>query len=190
MRWILDVRGTSELLVIGLALAAGISRRVLFQIFATDNPIELGSLESFLRMGIVLIVPGVILGCYWLIAVAGAASIIGRWLGGRGTYRELRRALAWGNAPGILLVAVWFPTMMARLHGLGFSPMAKTALAMGAGLSGWVLVITVKCIAEAHRFSSRRALLTLLPTFAVCCGGPMTFFLVLYQIVKRTTSPG
>jgi hypothetical protein len=119
-------------------------------------------------------------------------SWVGNKLGGRGDSKDLRAAVAWSSVPWILvifvslfLIAIFgeeaFTTLTPRFDArfssstgnfvlIGFLILGLTFI--GIVLSIWRVVLLVKCVAEAHRFSSWRSLATLaIPFFAVLAAG-------------------
>ena len=110
--------------------------------------------------------------------------LTGRWLDGRGDAVSVRAALAWCQAvPSVwrlLLIPSWIAVLgdetfhfrleAERLLDPGFLLMLLVQVAVGV----WQLVVFLKCLAEAHRFSGWRALsavvlevLILLAPFAI-----------------------
>ena len=118
-----------------------------------------GTVNTF---GLVIGAALTILVLYYI--VAWWLGFVGRRvLGGRGTTQEVRAAIAWSQVPNIAvlgLVLIQLPFLQVQwLAGL------MTAAILIVGI--WGLVIGLKCLGEAHRFSAWRAfgttLLALLP---------------------------
>ncbi len=96
----------------------------------------------------------------------------GRLIGGQGKARELRAAFAWSSIPRIASLLLLLPAVLLFGSDLFTSetpyldahpalyPLFYLYLLASAGLAGWGIVTFIKCVAEAHRFSSWRALLT------------------------------
>ncbi len=102
---------------------------------------------------------------------------VGRLLGGKGTARELRAAFAWSSIPNIVSLLLLFPALFLFGNDLfttdtpyiGAHPslvfLLGTYIFVDVILSVWAVTMFVKCVAEAHRFSSWRALLTMFSWF-------------------------
>jgi hypothetical protein len=105
--------------------------------------------------------PVVVLAAGWLVRWTGS------WLGGAGTARDVRTALAWGQVPAVSALPLWIPVILAGgRHVFRVDPdlpasAAFTVLACGLAMAAaalWGAVTTVLCVAEAHRFSAWRGL--------------------------------
>lgn len=89
---------------------------------------------------------------------AGAA------LGGTATYTEVRAALAWGQVPvivalaiGILSILLGTGAPMMPFGGPQHGTSASVSL-LHAIFGVWSFILTLKCVGEVHRFSAWRAL--------------------------------
>lgn len=114
----------------------------------------------------------VVLGMYFMIgAVSGLIALYvggwsltwaGWWLGGRGTFPQVRAALAWGQVPiiwalslfviGLLffgneVFASYTPTIDAR------PALTLSLLLIYSVVMVWWVIVQAKCLAEAHQFS-------------------------------------
>ena len=101
------------------------------------------------------------------VVFAGAllAALAGQLLGGHATSLQLRAALAWANAPLLLLLPLW-----ALVSALG-GAMPKGAIDLiGAGLLVWAEVLAVVLVAEVQTFSIGRALGTTLLAWFIKIG--------------------
>ncbi len=106
-----------------------------------------------------------ILGLYVFgFVLRGAGSL----LGGRGTARDVRAALAWAYVPAVWLAILWIPKLLLfgksvftiEAESLGESYLALRWLEYAGSL--WSLVIGIQCLGEALRLSAWKALLALL----------------------------
>lgn len=120
----------------------------------------------------------VMIGLFYLFA--WIAQQAGRFLEGRGTYADVRTALAWGLAPVIWALLYRIPAAVLGLaqgpgrmksgpEGFRFDPgqlSGGCALTLAIGLLElatfvWYVVVSSRVLGEAHRFSSLRGFGTL-----------------------------
>ncbi len=120
-----------------------------------------------------LLVPaGAILGLAWLYVAGFLLRVTGRWFEGTGDGTGIRAALAWSCVVPIwgLLVRLPLTVMVdARLAGVDLSdPLVRMRAILspafllltltGIILGAWHLLVLLKCLGEAQRFSAWRAL--------------------------------
>lgn len=167
---------------------------VLFSMSALLGDTDRGGFTNLNRVAeaqgfpVVALLAGVLLGtivasfiAFYLFAWAGWG--IGRALEGKGTPAEVRRAMAWGLTPGVwaLLYRVpaallWTPPAKAEMSA------SSERLVLNPGRMGdgclmgiifsllevaaffWCAAVLSNTIAEAHRFSGRRGLATVILT--------------------------
>jgi hypothetical protein len=99
---------------------------------------------------------------------------VGRLLGGKGRARDLRAAFAWSSVPNVVSLILLFPAIALfgsdlftssppriDAHPLLFFLLISYAL-VELILLTWGFVIFIKCVAEAHHFSSWRGLTTVI----------------------------
>ena len=114
--------------------------------------------------------------------IAGAlVRRAGGWIGGVGTAQECRAALAWGAVPNVVnlvlmlgLIGV-FGNDLFRATGLQAAGTERGILLLGVSLAQlvlgvWSTVLTIKCVAEVHRFSAWKGLGTFLLIMLVVLG--------------------
>ena len=151
--------------VVALAAAAGVLQTLLNAV--SENYGDQLGLIPILLFALVL---APIFGVIMLYVVAVLLRWTGRWLGGVGTLRDLRAAIAWGSAPTVMggvgmLVALlvaghdlfstvqpWLarnPTLM-MIAGVGLMVQGVTAV--------WSFFTGIKCVAEVQEFSAWKAL--------------------------------
>ena len=94
----------------------------------------------------------------------------GRWLGGQGTFVEVRAASAWPNVLALWGALLWLPLIAyLGIQGFNINPesfmddsvglmLFAPVLAIGVVLSIWRFIVALKCLGEAHRFSAWHAL--------------------------------
>lgn len=108
-------------------------------------------------MIILIIVLGAILGLIHLYVGGWLYKIVGSWLGGKGSYVDLRSATGWSSYPLIVgYILVILGNLIFGRHG-----MLVTSL-VALVVNVWAFVIFCNLIGEAHRFSSWKGLGTLL----------------------------
>ena len=111
--------------------------------------------------------------------------LTGGWIDGKGDFTAVRAALAWANIPTIWGLLTWIPIFIflgtdafnvnpaSLLEEPGGMMLIIPLMIIGLVLGIWQLVIILKCIAEAHRFTawhSLAAALLALMIFAVPIG--------------------
>jgi hypothetical protein len=134
-------------------------------------------------------IAGVALGLIGLYLGSFVVWLAGRWLGGQGNFVEVRAASAWPNVLSLWGALLWLP-MLAYLGMEAFrmnsEPMLDDPVGMmlvapaqvlGLVIAVWKVIVMLKCLGEAHRFSAWRALgaallggLLLLIPIAILCG--------------------
>lgn len=136
---------------------------------------NLGDSMPFLLVLVIALVGGAIGGLIGWWILSGLASLIGKWLGGVGTYEEMKIAVGVSYIP----VALSGVLYVFDLLFLGTSLFQDVEVAVfqvfwllfsasiGVVFSFWSIFILIKGVAEAHRFSSWKALLTLVLPFIV-----------------------
>ena len=160
MRQILDTnprRGVHALAIVG-----GIA-----EVIGTHLPLpDLGPTTMLL----VKCVAGAIGGFLGLYVGAFLGWITGRWIGGQGRFVEVRAASAWPNVLTLWSALLWLPLIAyLGLEAVNFDPetmfedttgalLFAPVLLIGFVVVIWRIVVFIKCLAEAHRFSSWHAL--------------------------------
>lgn len=129
----------------------------------------------------------------WFWVVAGALHWTGGWLGGHGSKRDLRLALAWGTMPLILCL----PLALLRCWALAPSPAAPATLQLlasavgGIGLAchAWSVGLQGQAVAEAQGFRSAwRGLANLALATAVILVPLLVLFVGLWRIFDRAAA--
>jgi Yip1 domain len=112
---------------------------------------------------------GALCGVFFLFLFTGLVRLTGSWLGGSGRSEEIRAALAWGYVPSIWGLLLWLPraallgqeTFRSVPPGIEGNPPASLFFGLlellQALIGFWGLLIALKCVGEAHRFSAWRA---------------------------------
>lgn len=152
-------------LVLPLAMATGIVQ-------ALDRAalVSAGETQPLTDIVIMSLVIGAISGVVGLYIGAALLGWTGRALGGRAKSREVRAALAWGQAPILARIPVWVLQigLLGRQMFITMTPMlvANPALSLmilvtkllELVLGIWCFVTVLKCLGEVHEFSAWRAL--------------------------------
>jgi hypothetical protein len=109
-------------------------------------------------IGMLQIVFGVLVGPFLLAWVGG-------WFGGDADPSDIRQSVAWSYAPLAVTAVAWIPSLLAPGQ-IGSDPPLDWSLVLGMlGLAIgaiWSFVMQVVTLAEVQRFSTWRALLSIL----------------------------
>jgi hypothetical protein len=108
----------------------------------------------------ILLIGGIALAFIQLYFISWLYKVVGGWLKGKGSYKELKLALGWSMYPMIvanLLNGIALFLMHLPIIALFFVFLYFIALV-------WSLVITIAAISEAHQFSWGRGVGTILIT--------------------------
>ena len=107
----------------------------------------------------------------------------GKWIGGQGSYLNIRAANAWSNVPNIVTVATWliFVAMFGNLAFFyefpegAFTGAVYTVLFLLSliqlVISIWSLVIFLHALGEVQGFSAWKALLNVIIPFVIVVAG-------------------
>lgn len=151
-----------------LAMIYGIAS--LFDQAIGDN---FGDSMPFLLVLVIILIGGAISGLIGWWILSGLSTLVGGWLGGVGTYEEMKIAVGISNIPVALTTVLYIFDLLflrtALFQDVEVSVFQGIWLLFSASLgtvfSFWSIFILIKGVAEAHRFSSWKAILTLvLPT--------------------------
>jgi Yip1 domain len=127
-------------------------------------------------------VAGIIGGCAILAMILGVIMIniatalfswTGKWIGGVGTFQQIRAAVAWSNMPSIVNIAIWAINIAAfgvrifrsdfvesTFAGNELSIIFMTAVVQLV-VAVWAFIITLKALGEVQGFSAWKALLNI-----------------------------
>ena len=120
-----------------------------------------------------LLIIGPVFSILGLYIVAAIYSYIGFFLGGQGTARDVRVALAWSLIPRVainilfIFQVIIIATSVPAIELLSGAPPQSTAITNALScvqfLTGlWILYIYLESLGAAHRFSAGRAFITIL----------------------------
>lgn len=147
MRYLLETEPRRQ--VHTLAMAGGMALEMIYSALLSDGDFSGGTM--------------------WLGAIGGLLSLYvygflltwgGRLLGGRGSGKEVRAALAWANVPTLwatVLLGILFVAFNQMGVGLGLSLIVLLVVVVVGAV--WTAVAQYKAVAEAHDFSTWRSLL-------------------------------
>lgn len=164
MRQILDTNPRSW--VHRLAILGGIAE-VVGAHFPDAPPMPHLSVGALLAVKLCLGVLGGLFGLYlWSFVV----WMTGRWIGGQGSFVQVRAASAWPNVLSVWGVLLWLPIFaylgMEAINvnpesffddSVGFMLFAPIFV-VGFVIVVWKIVVFLKCLGEAHRFTAWHAL--------------------------------
>ena len=151
--------------VVALAAAAGVVQTLL-------NAVNEKYGDEFGLLPILLfaLVLAPIFGVVMLYVVAVLLRWTGRWLGGVGTLRDLRAAIAWGSAPTVMGGVGMLVALLVAGHylfstvqpWLARNPVLMMIAGVGLVVQGvtamWSFFTGLKCVAEVQEFSAWKAL--------------------------------
>ena len=114
-------------------------------------------------------------GLFALYIVGGLFKWTGSWLKGQGSFQDMRSAIAWSQIP----VLVFFVIEMIILwvaKGDGSNLFYASVLFL---FSLWASIIFLCCLAEAHKFSFLKALITYILTAVILIAAIVILMLVI-----------
>ncbi|MCQ4087137.1 Yip1 family protein [Saccharibacillus sp. JS10] len=137
-----------------------------------------------------ILVGGVVIGLLTYYLGAWVLKVVGRWLGGVGTVKELQILTGRIYAMFTIMISVlWLPNFVLRMlsyyapnmEGIGIS-LLQLFLIFGLGIvqfvfNIWAFVSIVQATAEVHRFSAGKAFLIYLIL------GALLFFLFVFWLI-------
>jgi hypothetical protein len=104
----------------------------------------------------------VVVGFIGWVVIAGILHVIAKILGGKGAFTEMLVLMGFAMLPNIFQAPIG---LIALFYG-GLTG-AFIAIGLGGILAIWVLILDVLAIREAHKFSTGRAIATLVLPFVV-----------------------
>lgn len=121
-----------------------------------------------------IIVTSIIGAIFYYYVIGGLLYWLGSLLGGTGTYEDVRLSLAYAYIPTIFSLLIWIPSfiLFGKDNFTSLTPKldSSTGLTITYYVFGiieliigiWGIVIYLKCLGEAHKFSAWKALLTVI----------------------------
>lgn len=116
-----------------------------------------------------IIIGGAIGGIITLYAAAFLLRFTGRLIGGKGSYENLRAAIAWAGVPNYWILPFDFLALI--LVAFLFSPATILLYSIesfaSAALGVWSFVLMLQAVGEVHKFSAWKSLLAIFLAFAI-----------------------
>ena len=105
---------------------------------------------------ILILVGGALLGLFYLYVGGWLYQLTGSWIGGKGTFIDLKCAVGWSHYPLIVSNMISFLSLLAipNLWTQTIFGMVDIVTMI------WGFLVFLNLVAEAHRFSAWKALLT------------------------------
>lgn len=172
---------------------------------------DLASLEPLLLT--INIVAGIVFAVLFMLlayyVLSWSATLVGRWLGGAGAFRQVRAAVAWGLAPFIWALAYRIPMALFALFSRAESGPPRLLIdngrivwsegSLGSLNLWWLLLIVLldftvfiwyflvasRTLAEAHQISSWRGFGVLLLAFIFPFAAMATLAFISWVYVQR-----
>jgi hypothetical protein len=159
--------------------------------FIYGFPMALQLAQNF-SLGTRFHVAAIVIGALIVAIIVGAVMIniatalftwTGKWIGGVGTYQQIRAAVAWSNMPSVVNIGIWMINLAvfgvrifrsdfietqfvgSELSIIFFTAVTQLVIAV------WAFIITLKALGEVQGFSAWKALLNILiPIFVIFIG--------------------
>ncbi|OYD06066.1 hypothetical protein CHM34_18300 [Paludifilum halophilum] len=136
---------------------------------------------------------GPIFGLVGWAIISGLTYWTGSWLGGTGTWKEIRTASAWAGIPFIATLIVWIPQLL--LFGREMFTTAMPSLdqsfllvllflflnGIDLVLTVWYYVVFSKSLGEAHGFSSWKGFFSIVISYLLLIA-PFILLAILFRI--------
>ena len=137
--------------------------------------------QSFSAIGIVIgsLVLALLAGMLGIYVVSGLLFWTGKWIGGKGSFQEVRSAVAWSNVANVINSILWLILVGLFGSSLFLNTFTDTAfvgrqLAI-VGVIGlvqlvvavWAFIILLKTLGEVQGFSAWKALLNVVIPFFI-----------------------
>jgi hypothetical protein len=110
----------------------------------------------------------------WIV-IAGILHVVAKILGGKGAFAEMLVLMGFAMLPNIFQAPIGLVVILS-----GGLAGAFIAMGLGSILAIWILILDVLAIREAHKFSTGRAIATLVLPFAVLI--VLAFILIIVGI--------
>ncbi len=145
--------------------------------------LSLGNRYPMAAIVAVAAIIAIILGAIMINIATALFTWTGKWIGGVGTYQQIRAAVAWSNMPSVVNIGIWainIATFGVRIFRSDFvestfvgnelSIIFLTAVVQLV-VAIWAFIITLKALGEVQGFSAWKALLNIfIPIFVIFIG--------------------
>ena len=136
---------------------------------------EFPGFEEMMFSPIASMTLSVVVGFIGWVVIAGIFHVVAKILGGKGAFTEMLVLMGFAMLPNIFQAPIG---LIAILSG-GLAG-ALIAIGLGGILAIWVLILDILAIREAHKFSTGRAIATLVLPFVVLM--VLAFILIIVAI--------
>ena len=123
---------------------------------------EFPGFEEMVFSPIASMTMSVVVGFILWVVIAGIFHVVAKILGGKGAFTEMLVLMGFAMLPNIFQA----PIGLIAIFSGGLAG-ALIAIGLGGILAIWVLILDVLAIREAHKFSTGRAIATLVLPFVV-----------------------
>jgi hypothetical protein len=135
------------------------------------------------------------IGMLGLSIMSGLLLWTGRWLGGVGTFQEIRAAAAWSNVPNAVNVLLWLLLTVVFGPRLFMNTFAESVFVgkelgvvgfvffMQAVISIWSFVILLQGLGQVQGFSAWRALVNVIIPFLLVMIAMWLLMLIIWQFM-------
>jgi len=136
---------------------------------------EFPGFEEMMFSPIASMTLSVVVGFIGWVVIAGIFHVVAKILGGKGAFTEMLVLMGFAMLPNIFQA----PIGLIAIFSGGLTG-ALIAIGLGGILAIWVLILDVLAIREAHKFSTGRAIATLVLPFVVLM--VLVFILIIVGI--------
>ena len=136
---------------------------------------EFPGFEEMMFSPIASMTMSVVVGFIGWVVIAGILHVVAKVLGGKGAFTEMLVLMGFAMLPNIFQA----PIGLIAIFSGGLTG-AFIAIGLGGILAIWVLILYVLAIREAHKFSTGRAIATLVLPFVVLM--VLVFVLIIVAI--------
>ena len=141
--------------------------------------LSLATTYSFWAILIASMLLSIVAGMLGFTISSALVHWIGKWLGGVGSFREIRAAIAWSSVPNVAVIVLWI--ILMGLFGGGlfykeFPEMALTGWLYGVTslifvlmtvLSVWSFILLITGVSEVQKFSVWRGIVNIILPFVI-----------------------
>lgn len=123
---------------------------------------------------VVALILAIVVGAVMINIATALFFWTGKWIGGIGTYQQIRAAVAWSNIPSVVNILIWFVNIAAfgsRIFRSDFidTPFVGNELGLifmtslvQLIVAVWAFIMILKALGEVQGFSAWKALLNII----------------------------